>query len=257
MHALPTFVGLKAAGFLPTQRQASVQLPRARQQLIAKASIIAEPAQLDVKTLDGSSAGTASLALRVAEPETANGIVHRYLVMVRQNARRGTASTLTRGEVRGGGRKPYKQKGTGNARLGTIRTPLRPGGGVIFGPKPRDWSIDMNKKEKRLAFATALQSAAGDMVVVEDFAGKFEEVKTKSLVQKLATIGVDVTSQKTLLILSHANEQVFLSGRNIEKLAINTANAVQVYDVLSADRIIVEKSALAFLNEFYGAAGDA
>ena len=115
----------------------------------------------------------------------------------------------------------------------------------------------MNKKEKRLAFATALQSAAGDMVVVEDFTGKFEEVKTKSLVEKLAAIGADVYTEKTLLILSHANEQVFLSGRNIEKLAINTANAVQIYDVLSADRIIVEKSALAFLNEFYGASEEA
>ena len=172
------------------------------------------------------------------------------------DAIQGTASTLTRAEVRGGGRKPYKQKGTGNARLGTIRTPLRPGGGVAFGPKPRDWSIDMNKKEKRLAFATALQSAAGDMVVVEDLAGKFEEIKTKSLVEKLAAMGVDMSTEKALLILSEPNEHVYLSGRNVEGLAINTANAVQIYDVLAADRIIVEKSALAFLNEYYGGADE-
>ncbi len=89
----------------------------------------------------------------------------------------GTASTLTRGEVRGGGRKPYKQKGTGNARQGTRRTPLRPGGGISFGPKPRDWTIGMNKKEKRLALATAIQSAAEDMIVVEDFASDFGEIK--------------------------------------------------------------------------------
>ncbi|KAG7674223.1 hypothetical protein Ndes2526B_g03974 [Nannochloris sp. 'desiccata'] len=217
---------------------------------------MAEPATIDVKNLDGSSAGSAALSLRIADNETSKGLVHRYLVMVRQNARRGTASTLTRSEVRGGGRKPYKQKGTGNARIGTIRTPLRPGGGVAFGPKPRDWSIDMNKKEKRLAFATALQSAAGDMVVVEDFAGKFEEIKTKSLVGKLAAMGVDVETEKALLILSEANEYVYLSGRNIEGLAINTANAVQVYDVLAADRIVVEKSALAYLNEYYGSSSE-
>lgn len=92
----------------------------------------------------------------------------RYLVTVRQNARRGTACTKTRAEVRGGGRKPYAQKGTGNARMGSKRSPLLPGGGVIFGPRPRDWSIKMNKKEKRLAMATAIQSAADSITVVED-----------------------------------------------------------------------------------------
>jgi len=168
----------------------------------------------------------------------------------------GTASTLTRSEVRGGGRKPYKQKGTGNARLGTTRTPLRPGGGVAFGPKPRDWSISMNKKEKRLALATALQSAVKDMLVVEDFAGAFSEVKTKSLVAKLAALGVDVESEKTLLVLNESNQFVYLSGRNIERLGINTANAVQLYDVLAADRIVVEKSALAYINEYYGGSAE-
>ena len=113
----------------------------------------------------------------------------------------------------------------------------------------------MNKKEKRLAFATALQSAAADMIVVEDFATTEQEIKTKSLVAKLNAIGVDVLNQKTLLILNEANEYVYLSGRNVEKLAINTANAVQIYDVLAADHIVVEKSALAYLNEFYGAQG--
>lgn len=109
----------------------------------------------------------------------------------------------------------------------------------------------MNKKERRLALATALQSAAADMIVVEDFAGNFSEVKTKALVEKLGNVGVDA-DKKTLVILNEVNEHVYLSGRNIQKLAINTANAVQVYDVLAADRIVIEKSALAYLNEFYG-----
>lgn len=167
-------------------------------------------------------------------------------------ASQGTASTLTRSEVRGGGRKPYRQKGTGNARRGSRRSPLMPGGGISFGPKPRDWSISMNKKERRLAMATALQSAAADIIVVEDFAGAFTEVKTAALLAKLRAVGADVSSRKTLLILNDANEQVYLSGRNLEFLAMNNANAVQVYDVLAADHIVIEKSALAYINEIYG-----
>jgi large subunit ribosomal protein L4 len=112
----------------------------------------------------------------------------------------------------------------------------------------------MNKKEKRLALATALQSAADDTIVVEDFAAEYSEIKTKSLLEKLAAVGADVDAEKTLLILSEPSESVFLSGRNVQRLAINTANAVQIYDVLGSDRIVVEKSALAYLNEFYGGA---
>lgn len=245
------------------------------------ASMLAEPATLDVKKLDGSAAGAASLALRVADDDAAKGLVHRYLVMVRQNARRvsllrdmleicgvqrpppsvtergdphvqGTASTLTRGEVRGGGRKPYKQKGTGNARRGTRRSPLMPGGGISFGPKPRDWSISMNKKERRLAMATALQSAAADILVVEDFAGSYEEIKTQSLLAKLRAVGADAEQQKVLIILNEANEAVYLSARNSPRIAINTANSLQVYDILGADRIVVERSALGYITEVYG-----
>ncbi len=154
--------------------------------------------------------------------------------------------------MRGGGAKPYKQKGTGNARIGTKRTPLRPGGGISFGPKPRDWSITMNKKEKRLALATAIQSAAADMIVVEDFAQAMAEVKTKSLVAKLEAVGANPTEEKTLLIVNEPSENVYLSGRNMEFLAINVANAVQVYDVLGADKVVVEKSALEYINSYYG-----
>lgn len=220
--------------------------------------MVAAPAELEVKSLDGTDAGTASLSLKVAE-DSAKGLVHRYLVYAQQNARRGTASTLTRSEVRGGGRKPYKQKGSGNARRGSKRSPLMPGGGISFGPKPRDWSIDMNKKERRLALATALQSASKDMVVVDDFS-TFQEIKTKSLLQKLENVGVG-QEKNTLLILNEPNGYVIRSGRNVEKLAINViggpAGGIQIYDVLRADRIVVEKSALAYINEFYGPASAA
>ncbi|EFN52995.1 hypothetical protein CHLNCDRAFT_49059 [Chlorella variabilis] len=218
---------------------------------MVSAATVAAPVALPVKKLDGSDVGSsASISLRVADEDTANGLVHRYLVMVRQNARQGNASTLTRSEVRGGGRKPYKQKGSGNARRGSRRSPLMPGGGISFGPKPRDWSISMNKKERKLACATALQSAAADMLVCDDF-GALEAVSTKGLVASLAAMGVQ-EGEKVLLVVNEANEKLYLSGRNLPTLAINTANAVQVYDVLNADRIVVEQSALAYLNEWFG-----
>ncbi|KAI7845278.1 hypothetical protein COHA_001121 [Chlorella ohadii] len=237
--------GSALQAFKPAQQQR-----QQRPALVVRASKVAEPAALPVKTLSGSDAGEASIALRVAEEDTATGLVHRYLTTVMRNARQGNASTLTRSEVRGGGRKPYKQKGSGNARRGTRRSPLMPGGGISFGPKPRDWSISMNKKEKKLALSTALQSAAADMIVCDDFSA-MAEVKTKTLVSALAAMGVQ-EGEKVLLIVNEPNNTVYLSGRNVPTLAINTANAVQVYDVLNADRVIVEKAALAYLNEWFG-----
>ncbi|KAI3424856.1 hypothetical protein D9Q98_008240 [Chlorella vulgaris] len=235
----------------PLKAAASIRSSSARPSFVVRASSVAAPVQLDVKKLDGSAVGSASLSLKVADADTANGLVHRYLVMVRQNARQGNASTLTRGEVRGGGRKPYKQKGSGNARRGSKRSPLMPGGGISFGPKPRDWSISMNKKERKLALATALQSAAGDMIVCEDF-GALEVVSTKGLLANLAAMGVQ-EGEKVLLIVNETNERVYLSGRNVPHMAINAGKAVQVYDVLNADRIVVEQGALAYMNEWFGA----
>ncbi|KAK9829589.1 hypothetical protein WJX72_006711 [[Myrmecia] bisecta] len=190
---------------------------------------------------------------RPTDPDTAKGLVHRYLVTVTTNARAGTASTLTRAEVRGGGKKPYAQKGTGGARRGSSRSPLLPGGGISFGPKPKDWSVSMNKKERRLALATALQSAADSITVVEDFKDQLGEVKTKTLVQALKRLGVE-EEQHALLILSEANEKLELMGRNVEKLVIDLASAPNVYNILRAEKIIIEASALKYLQEFYGGA---
>lgn len=205
---------------------------------------------LPVKAVDGTPQGGADLALKVAT-DTAKGLVHRYLVHVRQNARSGTASTLTRAEVRGGGRKPYNQKGTGNARRGSETSPLFPGGGVVFGPKPKDWSIKMNKKERRLALATALQSAAADIVVVEGLKDKLSTPKTKTLVETLENLGVS-KDVYALVITAEADANLTLSARNVEKVKLNTANAIRVYDVLRADKIVIEKGALDFIQEFYG-----
>lgn len=206
---------------------------------------------------DGSSAGEANLDLKTAKAEVAKGIVHKYVIMVRQNARRGTASTLTKREVRGGGRKPYKQKGTGNARLGSQRTPLRPGGGVIFGPKPKDWSIKMNKKERRLAMATAIQSAASSMIVVDGMCAGVKEPKSKLFQENLKSWGINVNSEKTYIITKDAPKEVDLATRNMARVVHADITGLNVYDVLNADRVIVDEQALGYLNEFYGANGRA
>ena len=169
----------------------------------------------------------------------------------------GTASTLTRGEVRGGGRKPFAQKGTGQARRGSRRSPLVVGGGVSFGPKPRDWSIKMNKKERRLAMATALQTAAASMTIVDDLTeANFPERKTKAFAAALARWGV-AEGENVLLVTKEEVETVADSARNLGGLVHSPVTALSIYDVLRADKLIVESGALAFLNEWYGEKGAA
>lgn len=213
-------------------------------------------AAVEKMSFSGEKAGTVELDLKVARPEVAKGLVHKYVVMVRQNARRGTASTLTKSEVRGGGRKPFKQKGTGNARAGSSRTPLKPGGGVIFGPKPKDWSIKMNKKERRLAMATALQSCAEDMIVVDDLSTKMTSPKTKAMAASLKSWGV-AEGEKAYLITKDAAENITLATRNMARVVQSDITHLNVYDVLNADKVVVEEGALKYINDFYGAEGGA
>jgi large subunit ribosomal protein L4 len=207
---------------------------------------------LPVLDFEGQKAGEVELDLRTARPETAKSVVHRGVITELQNRRRGTASTLTRAEVRGGGRKPYKQKGSGKARQGSIRTPLRPGGGVIFGPKPKDWSIKINKKEKRLAISTALQSAAVNTIVVEDLDEKFTSPKTKEFIATLKRWGIQ-PNQHTLLFATNVSEPLLLSSRNIGTFKLLTPRSLNLYDVLRADKIILTKSAVEYLDATYGA----
>eukprot|EP00884_Botryococcus_braunii_P022919 jgi/Botrbrau1/9310/Bobra.0111s0034.1 len=175
------------------------------------------------------------------------------IVLIRQNAREGNASTKTRAEVRGGGKKPYAQKGSGNARQGSKRSPLLPGGGVIFGPKPCDWTIKMNKKERRLALATALQDAAPSMVVVEDLKDAVPEPKTKLMTAGLAALGINLERQHTLLIVSSLFRNLKLASRNLDRLTINTIDCLNAYDILRADKIVIERSALKYIQDFFGA----
>ncbi|CAA7389865.1 unnamed protein product [Spirodela intermedia] len=215
-----------------------------------------ELATLPVLSFSGEKVGEAALDLRSAPPETARAVVHRGLVTHMQNKRRGTASTLTRGEVRGGGRKPYPQKKTGGARRGSQRTPLRPGGGVIFGPKPKDWSIKMNRKEKRLALSTAIANVAtaedAEAFVVEDFGDAFDGTpKTKEFVAALKRWGLD-PKDKVTFMMTEVPENVLLSCRNIGTVKVLTPRTLNLFDVLDAKNLIFTRSALEYLNSVYG-----
>ncbi|MBD2111931.1 MULTISPECIES: 50S ribosomal protein L4 [Cyanophyceae] len=203
-----------------------------------------------VKNWEGQEAGTASLDLQVAKEESASHIVHRALVRQMNNARQGTVSTKTRAEVRGGGRKPWRQKGTGRARAGSNRSPLWRGGGVIFGPKPRDYSVKMNRKERRLALRTVLQSRIDDLVVVEGFENKFSRPKTRELLDAIARWGIDPNA-KILLIIAERQELVYLSARNLENVKLITAANLNIHDLLNADHLVITSPALEAIQEVY------
>ncbi|MGL5079895.1 MAG: 50S ribosomal protein L4 [Microcoleaceae cyanobacterium] len=203
-----------------------------------------------VRNWEGEEVGQATFELKVAKEKTAAHIVHRALMRQMNNARQGTASTKTRAEVRGGGRKPWRQKGTGRARAGSIRSPLWRGGGVTFGPKPRDYSVKMNRKERRLALRTAFQSRAADLIVVEEFAEQFPQPKTKDLLAAIVRWGVEPDT-KVLLILPEKQDTVYLSGRNVATLQVCLADSLNVYSVLAADKIVTTPSALAKIQEIY------
>ena len=203
-----------------------------------------------VKNWQGDNVSETSLELKVAKEETANHIVHRALVRQMTNARQGTASSKTRSEVRGGGRKPWRQKGTGRARAGSTRSPLWRGGGVIFGPKPRDFNIKMNRKERRLALRTALMKRLEDTVIVENFAEQISRPKTKEIISAFQRWGIDPET-KILMILSDISENINLSSRNISNVKVLKANGLNIYDLLNANRIVITADALAQIQEVY------
>jgi large subunit ribosomal protein L4 len=204
-----------------------------------------------IRDWQGKEAGKAALDLKVAKEASAQDLIHRAVVRQLANARQGTASTLTRAEVAGGGRKPYNQKGTGRARQGSIRTPLRPGGGVVFGPKPRSYTLAMNRKERRLALRTALMSRITDITVVKGFGAGLETPKTKEITAALQRLGIDAGA-KVLLVLDGATEAVRRSVRNLEKVKLIAADQLNVFDLLHANNLVVSEEALAKIQEVYG-----
>jgi large subunit ribosomal protein L4 len=204
-----------------------------------------------IRDWQGNEAGKAALDLKVAKESSATDLVHRAVLRQLAHARQGTASTLTRAEVAGGGRKPYKQKGTGRARQGSIRTPLRPGGGVVFGPKPRTYNLAMNRKERRLALRTALMSRVADIVVVEGFGADLDTPKTQAITAALARLGI-AAGAKVLVVLDSPSEVVRKSMRNLEKVKLIAADQLNVFDLLNASHLLVSKEALAKIQEVYG-----
>ena len=208
-------------------------------------------ANVVVRDWQGKESGKASLDLKVARETSAGDLLHRAVVRQLAHARQGTASTLTRAEVAGGGRKPYKQKGTGRARQGSIRTPLRPGGGIVFGPKPRSYELAMNRKERRLALRTALMSRVDDIVVVKGFGQGLDAPKTREITAALGRLGIEAGS-KVLVILDNASEAVRLSIRNLEKVKLIAADQLNVFDLLHHSTLLVSEEALAKIQEVYG-----
>jgi len=205
---------------------------------------------LETLKWDGKKAGKVSIDLKVAKETSSADLIHRAVLRQLANKRQGTASTLTRSEVRGGGRKPYKQKGTGRARQGSIRTPLRPGGGVIFGPKPRSYNLDMNRKERRLALRTALMSRIDDIKTVEDFGSTLDQPKTSEIVNGLSRLGIEKT-EKVLVILDDPSDVIKKSINNIEKVKLIAANQLNVFDILNANKLVIGQSAINKIQEVY------
>ncbi len=204
-----------------------------------------------VQDWQGEEAGKTSIELKVAKPENASHIVHRALVRQMHNARQGTLSSKTRSEVRGGGRKPWRQKGTGRARAGSSRSPLWRGGGVIFGPKPRDFSVKMNRKERRLALRTAFQGRVEDMVVVQEFGDQLARPRTREVAAALNRWGIE-SDAKVLLVVAEIQENIALSVRNMSRVKLISASNLNVYDLLTADRLIVTSAAMEKIQEVYG-----
>ena len=204
-----------------------------------------------IRDWQGKEAGKASLDLKVAKESTALDLMHRAVLRQQAHIRQGTASTLTRSEVRGGGRKPYKQKGTGRARQGSIRTPLKPGGGIIFGPKPRTYNLAMNRKERRLALRTALMARIDDVTVVKDFGASLEAPKTREITDALGRLGVAAGS-KVLIVLTNPSDVVRRSVRNLEKVKLISADQLNVFDLLHANALVLGEEALATIQEVYG-----
>jgi len=204
-------------------------------------------ANVSVYNIEGKEVGSLELNDEVFGVEINEHLVHMAVVSQLANNRQGTQSAKTRAEVSGGGRKPWKQKGTGHARQGSTRSPQWTGGGVVFAPKPRDYSFKMNKKEKRIALLSALTSRALEkkIVVLDDI--KFDEVKTKAFASVLNNLNLN----KALVVLNDNDKNVILSARNIPTVKVSLTNTINVYDILKYDTLIVTKAAVATIEEVY------
>ena len=204
-------------------------------------------ANVTVYNMEGNEVGTMELNDAVFGVEINEHLVHLAVVRQLANNRQGTQKAKTRSEVSGGGRKPWRQKGTGHARQGSIRAPQWTGGGVVFAPVPRDYEVKMNKKERRAALKSALTSKVQDnkLVVVDSLA--LAEIKTKEMQKVLTNLKAD----KALVITATDDKNVVLSARNIADVQTATVNTINVYDVMRHNTVVVTKDAVASIEEVY------
>lgn len=204
-------------------------------------------ATVAVYNIEGKEVDKLELNDNVFGVEINEHLVHLAVVSQLANGRQGTQSAKTRSEVSGGGRKPWRQKGTGHARQGSTRSPQWTGGGVVFAPKPRDYSMKMNKGEKQIAIKSALTSKVQDskLIVVDEF--KLDEIKTS----KFAQILDNLKAPKALVVTKDKDEKVVLSARNIPTVKTTMTNSINVYDILKYDSLVITKDAVAAIEEVY------
>ena len=198
--------------------------------------------------MEGKQVGTVDLSDSIFGIEPNAAVMHQVVLSYLAAQRQGTQSALTRAEVSGGGRKPWRQKGTGRARQGSTRAPQWTHGGVVFAPKPRDYRFTVNKKERRLALKSALsvKAADSDIIVVDSI--KTDKYKTKKIVAMLGAIGAD---KKALIVLPEVDSKVIKSANNIPGVKTAQVNTINVYDILNADKLIIAKDAVSKIEEVY------
>lgn len=204
-------------------------------------------ATVKLLNMKGEEVGSINLNDDIFAAEINETLMHKAVVTQLANSRQGTQKAKTRAEVRGGGRKPWRQKGTGHARQGSIRAPQWTGGGVVFAPTPRDYSKKMNRKERRAAIISALTSRLNNdqLIVLDDLS--MDEIKTKKFAQMLQDLKLD----KALFILDKSDENVILSARNIEGVKTSSTNSINVYDILKYKNLVLTKEAVAAIEEVF------
>ncbi len=204
-------------------------------------------ANVAVYNMKGEEVGSLELGDAVFGAKINEHLVHMAVVQQLANNRQGTQKAKTRSEVRGGGRKPWRQKGTGHARQGSIRAPQWKGGGIVFAPTPRDYSFKLNKKEKRAALKSVLTSKVneGKFIVLDEL--KLDEIKTKKFKEVLDNLKVN----KALVIINENDKNIVLSARNLPSVKTALTNTINVYDILKYDTIVVTKDAVATIEEVY------
>ena len=204
-------------------------------------------ANLSVFNMEGKEVGTIEVSDAVFGVEVNEHLVHMAVVQQLANKRQGTQKAKTRSEVSGGGRKPWRQKGTGHARQGSTRAPQWTGGGVVFAPVPRDYSFKLNRKEKRAALKSALTDRVqtNRLVIVDEL--KFDEIKTKNFAQVMKNLNVS----KGLVVVNENDEQVMMSAKNIPDVKMALPNTINVYDVMKAGKVVLTKDAVKTIEEVY------